>query len=551
MDRNVTQQVSDSPVATGGSPLERQTLALDALSKLTRQFCDKPDFEQLIDILLMTLCGQFSAADSFALLRRPGWQAWNNSLFATGTFRSDTALGSLALGPEDLERFSGETNVYRTAEIGSQADPSGLVATLTESGVNVVCPLVHGDRFFGIMGLGERVTGKAYGDDDLRLLGTIISTITPLVANSYLFWEIAGLNEWYLDILNSVTQGVFVFDRDYRLQKINTAGQDILKTFLQRTSDQGSFVNSPLETVFPEWVFGELASKIAQSKSEVSPMTAMRVFARAKGTERIYNVRITRTVESDGLKTALIMTLDDVTDLRASEQRLFELQKLADKGLMASSISHELNNFLTLILGGVELMQMSLATGQCGKAEAMLEKVRSSIVKMERFTAGLTDYARLESKRQRANLNTVIDDVLAFLSVQSRFKQITIASELDTRLPDFDMDTDQIAQLLMNLLNNAADAIQEVGRKDGLINISTTQGETDAVLTVRDNGAGIPPEVRDKLFSRHFTTKEKGHGYGLVTCATIIKKHGGAVAVESDVGRGTAFTIRFPLGHWP
>ncbi|MFH1314569.1 MAG: ATP-binding protein [Candidatus Eisenbacteria bacterium] len=543
MDRDCTQQVVASPGSDSCG--ERQILALDALSKLTRQFCDKPDFEQLISLILMTMCGQFSVADSFALLRKPGWQIWNNSFFATGKLTGNIRLGSLVLTPDDRERFAGEETVCRVARLASQGESDSIVSLLSESGVSVVCPLVHGDAFFGIVGLGERVTGKGYGEDDLSLLGTIISTITPLVANSYLFWEIAGLNGWYLDILNSVTQGVFVFDRDYKLQKINTAGMDILKTFLQRTSDQQSFVNSPVDTVFPEWVFGELAGQVVQSRGAVKPTTANRVFARAKGTERIYNVSITRTVENGGAKTALIMTLDDVTVQKENEQRLFDLQKLADKGLMASSISHELNNFLTLILGGVELTQMALADGECVKAETMLDRIRGNIVNMERFTAGLTDYTRLDSKRQRGDLNTVIDDVLCFLSVQSRFKRVTITSELDVELPEFDMDTDQIAQVLMNLLNNAADAIKEAGRKDGMISISTAHGEDDITLLISDNGAGMPPEVKEKLFATHFTTKEHGHGYGLVTCATIIESHGGTVTVDSDVGRGTTFTIRF------
>jgi signal transduction histidine kinase len=294
-----------------------------------------------------------------------------------------------------------------------------------------------------------------------------------------------------------------------------------------------------------------LADRVTRSRGKVQAATDTRVFARAKGTERIYSVGITRTVQNGGINAALIMTLDDVTVQKENEQRLFDLQKLADKGLMASSISHELNNFLALILGGAELMHMALAAGQCAKAESMLDKIRGNIVNMERFTAGLTDYGRLESKRQRADLTSVINDVLSFLSVQSRFKQVTITSDLDVELPRFKMDTDQIAQLLMNLLNNAADAIKESGRKDGVIRIATACEEGDITLLICDNGAGMTPEVRESLFTSHFTTKQQGHGYGLVTCAKIVADHGGTVSVESEVGKGTTFTIRFQIDRQP
>jgi hypothetical protein len=82
-------------------PMEKQILALDSLSKLTRQFCDKPDFEHLVDILLMTLCGQFSVADSFALLRKPNSQTINQSFFATGRFKSEVLLTSIHLAPDE------------------------------------------------------------------------------------------------------------------------------------------------------------------------------------------------------------------------------------------------------------------------------------------------------------------------------------------------------------------------------------------------------------------------------------------------------------------
>jgi signal transduction histidine kinase len=548
MDRNCTREAVPSR-ETGNSraTLEKHTLALDALSNLTSQFCDKPDFEQLIDVLLMTLCGQFSVADSCAVLRKPITQSLGCSFFATGNLRSSTLLESLNLTAHDRDRFDGGSAVRRTSELASGGETDELVSILTQCGIEVVCSLIHGRKFLGIVGLGRRVTGKPYGQDDLDLLGAVTSTLTPLIANSYLFWEIASLNAGYLDILNSVKQGVFAFDEDHRLKKINAAALEILKTFLQRTSDRGSFVGSPVESVFPEWVFGELADQVIRSIGEDEGATATRVVARAKGTERIYNVGITRTDESGGFKAALIVTLDDVTIREENEQRLFDLQKLADKGLMASSISHELNNFLTLILGGVELMQMALAARQCEKAESMLDKIRTNIVSMERFTAGLTNYARLESERQHADLNSVINDVLSFLSVQSRFKHVTITSDLSAVLPQIRMDTNQIAQLLMNLLNNAADAIKEAHREGGTISISTAREDMELALVIGDNGAGIPPEVREKLFKTHFTSKQRGHGYGLVTCAKIVEKHSGTISVDSEVGKGTTFTIRFPI----
>lgn len=528
-------------------PLERQTLALDALSKLTRQFCDKPDFEELISVLLMTICGQFSVADSFALLRKPRSHALSQSFFATGRFRNNVLLPSLQLTPNDWRHFSVSGLVWRAGRLRPLGESDQLISILEECGVTLVCPLIQSEDFFGIIGLANRVTGKPFEQDDVDLLGTIVSTVTPLVANSYLFWDIASLNAWYLDILNSVRQGVFVFDRHYRLKKVNTAGLGILKTFASWDFTRGTPVDAPVEAVFPESVFGGWARQIAQSGGAKQGTMITNVIARARDTERIYNVGITGTVENAEMGTALIITLDDVTVEKENEQRLFDLQKLADKGFLASSISHELNNFLALILAGVDLMQAAIDRGDTDKTKATIDKLRSNITNMARFTKGLTDYALPDSCKQTGSLNSVITDVLSFLAVQKRFKQIAIGSDLDSSLPDLEIDPDQIAQLLLNLLNNAADAITESGRDDGRINIRTIYDNGEAVLVISDNGAGMDSQVRERIFKSHFTTKQSGHGYGLTTCATLVGNHGGSITVDSRVGAGTTFTIRLPI----
>ena len=529
-----------------GTLVDKQVLALDALSKLTRQFCDKPDFERFIDVLMMTLCGQFSVADVFALLKKPSSHSLNQSFFATGRFKKDVMLASLQVAVADLQNTLRIRHVRKVSEIEPSSEWTHLLPVLVNRGVNLVCPLIHNDKFFGIIGLGKRVTGKAYAEEDMELLNTIINTVTPLVANSYLFWDIASLNAWYLDILDNVKQGVFVFDDDCRLKKINSAGLDILRTFRSDDVSLASLENAPMEQVFPESVFNEWARQFSRAKANTRKASIRSIVARSGGNERIYNVSITGSVENTEMGTALIITLDDVTVQKESEQRLFDLQKFADKGLMASSIAHELNNFLGLILGGVEVIEIALESQERGKAGDTINKLKNNIGNMERFTRGLTDLASLDSSRELLNLNTVIGDVLSFLSVQKRFKWIEITPALDPELPDLDIDKDQIAQLLLNLLNNAADAIGESPRKQGVIIIRTEDDDRDALLIVSDNGTGMNAEVKKKLFRYSFTTKQGGHGYGLVTCARIVENHGGTINVDSKPGKGTTFTIRLP-----
>jgi signal transduction histidine kinase len=537
---------SEAPGRRVQEPLERQILALDALSKLTRQFCERPDFEQLIDVLLMTLCGQFSTAESFALLKKPSAQSLNKSFFATGGFRKSILLASLPVEPGDWGCALGHRGAQRIGEAGTGGDTTAHVGLLTQAGVDVVCPLVHGRVFLGIVGLGAKVTGRPYADHDIELLNAVMNTVTPLVANSFLFCEIANLNAWYLEILNNVRQGVFVFDQAFQLRKVNSAGLDILRLFLNDSLDVGSIEGDPIEKVFPEPIFRGWARKFAETRAAGRSQAGCSIVASLGGDERIFSANITGSVEISEIGSALIITLDDVTEQKESEQRLFHLQKLADKGLMASSISHELNNFLGLILGGVELTEFALQGGDTKKAVSTLGKLKSNVAKMERFTMKLMESAATNTTKKRAGLSAIVQDVLSFVSVQRRFKGIEIESHLPGDLPEFLMDTDMITQLILNLLNNAGDAIREAGIEDGRIKIDAFPADKEVVLRISDNGAGMSGEITERLFKARFTTKQAGHGYGLVVCRDIVSDHGGTVEVSSEVGKGSTFTIRFP-----
>ena len=526
--------------------LERQILAFDALSKLTKQFCDHPDFEQLMDILLMTLCGQFSIADSFALLKRPNAQSLNKSFFATGRFRKDIVIPSLQLEPQYWGPSVTGRRVRRIDELGPSDEDPDQIGILGEVGVSLICPLFHSDKFLGMIGLGPRVNGTPYSDADIELLNTVINTVTPLVANSYLFWDVAGLNVWYLNILNNVRQGVFVFDEGLKLRNVNAAGLEILNSFRDDAVELKHIEGKPIEEIFSEPAFEGWAQRFKDVRNG-KPVARGSLVAGVGANERIYNVSVNGGVRHSEMGTALVATVDDVTARKETEERLFDLQKLADKGLLASSISHELNNFLELILGGVELTEFALESGNKERAVANLAKLKDNVAKMERFTRDLVDSASPNVAKRAGNLNTVIEDVLSFLSVRKRFKGIRIESQLAADIPQFAFDSDRIAQLLLNLLHNAADAIQEAGIEEGRVTIDTRCENGEVVLRVSDNGVGVAPELRDSLFRLRQTTKAAGHGYGLFTCSNIVTDHNGTIEFSSQPGKGSTFTVRLPL----
>ncbi len=546
----MTQTTSHIPEAPPSAyerlAIDKQTLALDALSQLTWQFAKQPDFHHLIDILLLTISGQFTVAHAFASVQDPRSSMDKSYFIGTGRLKANDTLSTIGKPQKHVEYFLAHPGPCRVEDMNRSGIGAELADTLGDRQIILIAPLIYGNRLIGIAGLGEKVTNTPFEDSDIDLLGTLANTVTPFIANSFLFLEIAHLNAWYLEILNSVRQGVYVFGPDNRLKQMNTEGQAILANILPYNIENRSVLGCSIESVFENSAFPGWPRRLLKARTSDRTASAHSLVAKGADTERIYNVRASVMCQDDDADLDLIITLDDVTAQKESEQRLFDLEKFADKGVMASSIAHDLNNFLALIMGGTELAQMNLKRGKIEKVESSLEKLKSNAGKMERFTAGLMDYTRLNTSKAPNDLNTVITDVLSFMTSQKKMQRIAINSDLSPQLPPFEMDSDQIAQLLLNLLNNAADAIAEADHDEGIITVSTNGNGTNVRLSIADNGIGIVPETREKMFRHHFTTKKSGHGYGLVTCGTIIRNHGVEFGIESERNVGTTFTFDFP-----
>ncbi len=546
----ITDSVRNESAATvrRRASVDIEAMALNALAELTEQFSKKPDYRCLLDQLVLTVSGQFSVADVIAVVRNPEAGASPPICSGTGHFQDAAGIGLDCQQLELSEYFLADPRPCCFDREDLPDDAQRILARLKETGVQVLVPLIHGEWYWGVIGLGEKISHKPLADSELELLSTLANASAPFIANSFLITQMRGLNAWYLEILDSVRQGVFVFgEQDYTLKKVNSAGMSILRDCLPNVSDFDSVIGQPLDSVFPEYAFPGWGRRLLKTRAGTHSSFIENQVAKGPEFERIYNVRFSSIERRDERESDLVFTLDDVTAQKENEQKLFDLEKFADKGVMASSIAHELNNFLALILGGVELAQMAMARGNMDKVANSLEKLKSHVGKMERYTAGLTDYTRLEACKSIASLNSTVTDVLSFVLVQKKFTRVSISTDLEPNLPSFEMDTDQIAQLLLNVLNNAADAVAETRRPDGHIEVKTSVEGDTVLLSISDNGSGITPEVKKKLFKFHLTTKETGHGYGLVICAKIISNHRAEVDINSEPGQGTTFVFRFPL----
>ena len=158
----------------------------------------------------------------------------------------------------------------------------------------------------------------------------------------------------------------------------------------------------------------------------------------------------------------------------------------------------------------------------------------------------LLDFARQTKPQKRlANVNSLVDNIVLLVRNQASFRNITIEKQLGPAMPDVLVDPDQIQQVFVNVILNAAEAMTGGGRLTIRSSVAS-DGKTVSV-TFTDTGTGMPESVREKIFDPFFTTKEHGTGLGLSISYGIVEQHGGSVSVDSAPGEGSTFTIVLPL----
>lgn len=524
----------------------REALALEALRELIAAFSKSDSLKELAESVAFSLSGQFSTANVFVCIKNPEGKTEQPIYFGTGAFASRDAVLSkdFTCGTEPLCEF-GYAQPIQALHAYTQLQH--FSRQWQDAGVELVGELGHKNRVVGFVGLGERVDKHPYTREDLELLSTLVETISPPVSGMFFYRELVHVNAWYEGILNSVQPGVVIVGSTGQIRVVNRSCRALFIELMPEVANQ-ELVGMKGHDLFcsahfPGWCDVFMRARTADASTQMIET----LVARTDNGERIFNATISklRNAEQDG--EDMIITLLDVTEQKETERHLFDLEKVAERGIMVSSITHDLNNFLGMILGGVELTQIQLAKGNMEKVTSSLERLKGNAERMERFTAGLLDYGRLNSTKTEGGLNEVIADVIAFLMPNKRFSGVHVTAQFDPQIPIFEFDADQLSQLLINLLNNGADAIAEKTGTDGQLNVITKFEENTVILQVSDNGCGMTPELKEKLFRAHFTTKKTGHGYGLVTCAKIISNHQAEVQIDSALGAGTTFTFRFPV----
>ena len=234
-------------------------------------------------------------------------------------------------------------------------------------------------------------------------------------------------------------------------------------------------------------------------------------------------------------------------ELRAMTQQLWQASKLATMGELAASVAHELNNPLATIALRTELLadQLTESPGKRESAQVILTEVE----RMASLVDNLLQFSRRSYRRiSTINVREEISNSVNFIAYYLRNRSVSVQSDIVADVPPIQADRQQLRQLFLNLLTNAADAMPNGGTLITRTSVTKVSEAKAVLIEFIDSGVGIPPENLGRIWDSFFTTKPegKGTGLGLAICRRIVEEHGGTIEIESQVNHGTSVRVSIP-----
>ena len=360
--------------------------------------------------------------------------------------------------------------------------------------------------------------------------------------------RLAEEREFLEDVFTSVQDGIVVLDADLKVVRTNPTMERLFP-------DRMPLIGQPSRIFCPDGpchpgAFAIRDGQPSQMACQMETAQGLREFS-------IYSYPFVS--RRTGRQAGVILYLRDVTRERALQEQLFQSQKMESIGQLAGSIAHDFNNILQAIMGFSDILAADLPEGD-PRREDVLE-IRKATDRAVALTGHLLAFSRkqvlaiadLDLNERVGGMDGMLQRLIP--------EDVRIRFDLDPAPAVVRADPGQIEQVILNLAVNARDAmpgggelslatrLREVSEEEAAAHGMPWRAGRYVCLSVRDTGTGIPPEVVPRLFEPFFTTKDKGKGtgLGLSTVYGIVKQHGGWLALDTAVGRGTTFTVYLPM----
>jgi signal transduction histidine kinase len=444
----------------------------------------------------------------------------------------------------DAQKLSGTlADEELKAQVSQQLSHIGEYAQLVEKEAEVTLgkSAIDNPAVFRALLVKRSETLGAAKDDTQRTLGLLLAA-GPVYANrvEQSFWR---LGVWMLVLLLAVAAGAFA---------TFTVGNRIVHQVVSMADEIGELSRTDdLERRLPVDSNDELGTLA---------LTFNSLLMAQQGFHREREASARRDKErAEAIETAYRELSQTTEALRKSQQKLIEADKLATIGQLSAGVAHEVNNPATSVIGNLEYLRVEIGTviddmaKRGGAAAESAENIRGalndSLEGLSRISAIVRDLGAFSRRKDEVELLDIaepIDVALKMANFEVKYRAKVVRDY--QKVPRVTANRGRLQQVFLNLIINAAHAIPkgEIARHS--IRVATRAADGVVEVKVSDSGSGIAPEHLQRIFDPFFTTKPSGHGTGLGLAITldIVHQLGGEIAVDSEIGRGTTFTLKFP-----
>ena len=360
--------------------------------------------------------------------------------------------------------------------------------------------------------------------------------------------ELKEANKFLTNLIESSVDGIIVTDMKGNILIFNRGAENILGYNAEEVVGRMN-----IQSIYPPGVAKEVMEKLKNPDyGGVGKLTSFPIAHLRKDGEIIEgDLSASLIYDENGKEIASVGIFKDLRErlriereLREMQQALLQSEKLAAMGKLTSQIAHELNNPIYGIMNTLELLKTEVPPES--KRRRILELSLSETQRLAEMLRNMLSFSKPEEEKRRpVKINELVEGILLVMEKQMRESNIKVETYFDETLPEVMASTNQMRQVMLNLLKNAKEAMP----KGGSLTVRTSREDHKVMVAIQDTGVGIPEALRDKIFEAFFTTKQKvkGVGLGLSVCYGIIKDHGGEIRVESEVDKGTTFTILLPM----
>ena len=349
------------------------------------------------------------------------------------------------------------------------------------------------------------------------------------VADSRLSAQRAGmekLRRLHQNIIQSLDNGLITLDTEHRVTFANQWAVHWLGL------DRGEAVGVPVVRFFPD--LGPILTNPDKSDRAVSETTIQM----RSGRKTFTRWTINPLRDSSGRILGRVVLFWDVTDVMEMEKAIERGARMATIGRLAASIAHEIRNPLASMSGSIQLLG-SLMQPE-GDEKRLMDIVQREVGHLNRWISEFLEYAKpRRAPRQTVDMGAIFAEVTELIANEPRAAEIKVSQEVQGD-PVVSGEANGLRQIVWNLVNNAVDATPPGGR---VVLRLDGSDRSQVVLEVEDSGAGIPPELQEKIFDPFFSTKEMGTGLGLATVQHNVEQQGGVIRVTSSPGEGTTFRV--------